>query len=46
MVASVVDGGPALCRRIMFNGSLIVTRDIEPMMFYCWPTVTDGGPTL
>ena len=22
------------------------TRDIQPMLFQCWPTVEDGGPAL
>ena len=22
------------------------TQDIEPMLFKCWPTVCDAGPTL
>ena len=22
------------------------TRDVEPMLFQCWPTVCDAGPTL
>ena len=26
--------------------SVYQTRDAEPMLFYCWANVEDGGPTI
>ena len=39
----------ALVKRVVFAGcaaSCQKTRDIEPMLGQCWPSVYDAGPTL
>ena len=40
-------GQPGQCgSTVRVSINFWVRLDIDPMLFYCWPTVGNGGPTL
>ena len=39
-------GGSLSSMQCIMSICLLVKRNVEPMLAYCWPTVYDAGPTL